>query len=313
MPPEKLRRATLELLEQFVVKRAANGPVLLVFEDMHWSDPSTALWLERIIPIIENLPVLAIVTFRPEFEWSAESASNVTTLALPRLGREQIAQIVAYQAGTTALLPSLVESIVERSEGIPLFCEELTRAILELDEAGDAVPSTLQASLTGRLDRLGPAREVAQAAAVLGRDFDRDLLAEILSYGPRALGDALNALLASKLVMRRAAGSPGALQFKHALVRDAAYDSSAERAARSAPCAGCGGAYRSLGRGRRYCSRVDCPSSRQGRGTGAIGTILGSSRRAGGAKVSKPGGHQPHKKWTGGARRFARRGIPGEM
>ena len=88
---------------------------------MHWSDPSTALWLERIIPIIENLPVLAIVTFRPEFEWSAESASNVTTLALPRLGREQIAQIVAYQAGTTALLPSLVERIVERSEGIPLF------------------------------------------------------------------------------------------------------------------------------------------------------------------------------------------------
>ena len=182
LPPEKLRRATLELLEQFVVKRAANGPVLLVFEDMHWSDPSTALWLERVIPIIENLPVFAIVTFRPEFEWSAESASNVTTLALPRLGREQIAQIVAYQAGTTALLPSLVERIVERSEGIPLFCEELTRAILELDEAGDAVPSTLQASLTGRLDRLGPAREVAQAAAVLGRDFQRDLLAEILLY-----------------------------------------------------------------------------------------------------------------------------------
>ena len=200
---------------------------------MHWSDPSTALWLERIIPIIENLPVLAIVTFRPEFEWSAESASNVTTLALPRLGREQVAQIVAYQAGTTALLPSLVQSIVERSEGIPLFCEELTRAILELDEGGDAVPSTLQASLTGRLDRLGPAREVAQAAAVLGRDFDRDLLAEILSYGPRALGDALNALLASKLVMRRSAGSPDALQFKHALVRDAAYDSllSAQREA----------------------------------------------------------------------------------
>ena len=110
LPPEKLRRATLELLEQFVVRRAANGPVLLVFEDMHWSDPSTALWLERIIPIIENLPVLAIVTFRPEFEWSAESASNVTTLALPRLGREQIAQIVAYQAGTTALLPSLVRT-----------------------------------------------------------------------------------------------------------------------------------------------------------------------------------------------------------
>ena len=95
------------------------------------------------------------------------------------------------------------------------------------------MPSTLQASLTGRLDRLGPAREVAQAAAVLGRDFDRDLLAEILPYGPRALGDALNALLASKLVMRRSAGSPDALQFKHALVRDAAYDSllSAQREA----------------------------------------------------------------------------------
>lgn len=224
-PPERLRRATLELLERFVIKRSAGGPLLLVFEDLHWIDPSTAQWLERIVSIVETLPILVVVTFRPEYRWETGFAPNMTTLTLPRLGREQIAQIVAEQAGEAVVPPGLVERIVVRSEGVPLFVEELTRASLEFGEAGDAVPSTLQASLTGRLDRLGPAREVAQAAAVLGRDFDRDLLAEVLSCDPRALGDALDAIVDSKLMVRRAGGGPGALQFKHALVRDAAYDS----------------------------------------------------------------------------------------
>ena len=205
--------------------RAAGGPLLLVFEDMHWADPSTASWLERIIPVVESLPVLVLVTFRPEFEWQAGFAPNVTTLALPRLGRAQVAQIVADQAGTAVVPPGQVERIVERSEGVPLFVEELTRDSLERGETGDTVPSTLQASLTGRLDRLGRAREVAQAAAVLGRDFDRALLAEVLPHESRALGEALDTIVASRLMVRRTGGGPDALQFKHALVRDAAYDS----------------------------------------------------------------------------------------
>ena len=301
LSPDKLRRETLELLENFVVRRAANGPIALVFEDMHWADPSTVQWLERIIPIIENLPILAIITFRPEFEWSTESASHVTTLALPRLGREQIAQIVAHQAGATALLPGLVESIVERSEGIPLFGEELTRAILELDETGDAVPSTLQASLMGRLDRLGPARAVAQAAAVLGRDFDRDLLAETLPHGPRALNDALNALLASKLVMRRTPGSVGALQFKHALVRDAAYESllTAQREALHARVATALIARSDAGGD--IAPELVALSFGQGRCTGTINPILGGRGRAGYAKVGKPGSGQSHHEWIGSA------------
>jgi predicted ATPase len=119
----------------------------------------------------------------------------------------------------------VIARIVERAEGIPLFAEELTRAILELGEAEDAVPTTLQASLMSRLDRLGAAREVAQAAAVIGRDFDADLLAESVPESAPDLGTALDTLLASRLVLRRAAPGAGAYQFKHALVRDAAYAS----------------------------------------------------------------------------------------
>ena len=111
---------------------------------MHWADPSTASWLERIIPVVESLPVLVLVTFRPEFEWQAGFAPNVTTLALPRLGRAQVAQIVADQAGTAVVPPGQVERIVERSEGVPLFVEELTRDSLERGETRDTVPSTLQ-------------------------------------------------------------------------------------------------------------------------------------------------------------------------
>lgn len=222
LPPEKLRRRTLELLDRFLVGRAALGPLLLVFEDMHWSDPSTEMWLERIVQAVESLPVLVIVTCRPERTWTAGQAANVTTLALPRLGAEEVARIVADQAGVRALQPGLVARIVQRSEGNPLFAEELARAMLELGDAVDTVPTTLQASLMGRLDRLGAALEVAQAAAVIGRDFDRGLLEEVLADGRRPITGAIDALLASKLVVRRTIGD--GLQFKHALVRDAAYD-----------------------------------------------------------------------------------------
>ena len=158
---------------------------------MHWTDPSTALWLERIIPVVESLPVLVLVTFRPEFEWSGGIRFQRDD-ARPAAPRARADRADRRRSGRRdGVPPGMVERIVERSEGVPLFVEELTRASLEHGETGDAVPSTLQASLTGRLDRLGRAREVAQAAAVLGRDFDRDLLAEALPHGPRALDDAL--------------------------------------------------------------------------------------------------------------------------
>jgi class 3 adenylate cyclase/tetratricopeptide (TPR) repeat protein len=225
LPADKRRAATLALLDRFLCQRAERGPLLVVFEDMHWADPTTEEWLEGVVGLCETLPLLVIATGRPEFAFGPSTAANVTTLALSRLGRAELERIVVQQAPARPLSPAVISRIVERSEGIPLFAEELTRAILELGEAEDAVPTTLQASLMGRLDRLGAAREVAQAAAVIGRDFDADLLAEIVPHDARALNKALDALLAGRLVLRRGGSGGRAFQFKHALVRDAAYES----------------------------------------------------------------------------------------
>jgi len=225
LPPEKRRAAMLALLDRFLCRRAVAGPLLVVFEDMHWADPTTTHWFERVLGLIETLPVLVLATARPEFVFQPAGRPNVTVLTLARLRRDDVMRIVADQAGARSLAPALVARIAIRAEGVPLFAEELTRAILELGETEHAVPATLQASLMGRLDRLGLAREVAQAAAVIGRDFERDLLAEIVPHGPRGLEKALDALLASRLVLQRPTEGAGAMQFKHALVRDAAYDS----------------------------------------------------------------------------------------
>jgi class 3 adenylate cyclase/tetratricopeptide (TPR) repeat protein len=222
---DRRRAATLALLDRFLCRRAEKAPLLVVFEDMHWADPTTEEWLEGLVGLCETLPLMVIATGRPEFTFGPSTATNVTTLALSRLGRAEIERIVAEQAPARPLSSAVIARIVERSEGIPLFAEELTRAILELGEAEDAVPTTLQASLMGRLDRLGAAREVAQAAAVIGRDFDADLLAEIAPHSSRDLKGALDTLLASRLVLRRGGAGGRAFQFKHALVRDSAYES----------------------------------------------------------------------------------------
>ena len=225
LPADARRAAMLALLDRFLCRRAERGPLLAVFEDMHWADPSTQEWIERIAGLCETLPLMVIATARPEFVFGPSAKAYVTTLSLARLGHAELERIVLEQAPERSLAPGVIARIVERSEGIPLFAEELTRAILELGEAEDAVPTTLQASLMSRLDRLGPAREVAQAAAVIGRDFDADLLAEIVPDRARHLEEALDTLLAGRLVLRRGGTGGHTFQFKHALVRDAAYDS----------------------------------------------------------------------------------------
>jgi tetratricopeptide (TPR) repeat protein len=225
LPPERLRAATLALLDRFLCARATAAAQLVLFEDMHWADPTTTEWFERVVDLAEGLRMLVIATARPEFVFAIAGRTHVTSLSLARLGRGETERIIADQSDDRTLPRNLIERIAERSDGIPLYAEELTRSILEFGASEGAIPPTLQASLMGRLDRLGPAREVAQAAAVIGRAFDRALLVEIVPHGPRALDRALDALLASKLVLRRGAAEAGSLQFKHALVRDAAYDS----------------------------------------------------------------------------------------
>jgi predicted ATPase/DNA-binding CsgD family transcriptional regulator len=221
--PDRLRRTTLDLLERFIVARARRRPLLLVVEDVHWADPTTLHWLERVIRIIDGLPIFVLATARNTHGWSVPELPFGTSLALTRLSRQGIEEIVAQQDGWEQLSAEAVARAIDRSEGVPLFAEELTRALLDLGETEGAVPSTLQALLAGRLDRLGRAREVAETAAVIGRDFETDLLAEVLPHGRRNLAHAMETLLASGLVCRT--DGAGMLQFKHALVRDAAYDS----------------------------------------------------------------------------------------
>ena len=181
---------------------------------MHWIDPSTRELLDLMVERVARLPVLLLSTFRPEFVPPWVGQPHVTALLLSRLGRREGAVLVRRVAGGS-LLDALVDEIVERTDGVPLFVEELTKAVLEaggdaartlaaVSPAMLAVPATLHASLMARLDRLGPAaREVAQVGAAIGREFSHELLAAVAGLGEDGLAAALDQLVAAGLVFRR--------------------------------------------------------------------------------------------------------------
>ena len=219
---------------------AERDPVLIVVEDLHWMDPSTVEMLKLGAERLTTKRVLLICTHRPEFEprWDA-LGGHVASVKLGRLGRRESADLVTKVAGGKALPSEVVEHIIERTDGIPLFVEELTKTVLEsalLKDAGDhyvlsgplpprAIPDSLQDSLMARLDRLAPVNEVAQLAAMLGRQFTQQLLAAVSKLAADPLSDALSRLMAAELVYRRGLPSEAVFEFKHALVRDAAYNS----------------------------------------------------------------------------------------
>jgi class 3 adenylate cyclase len=237
MTPQHEEQRTLNALLDQLAGLAAKQPVLVVHEDVHWSDPTTQELLGLAIDRIQRLPVLAIITFRPDFipPWSVQP--HVSTLTLTRLGRRDGWELVDRVVGNKALPAEIVEQIVARTDGVPLFVEELTKAVLEsglLADAGDhyelagplppiAIPSTLHDSLLARLDRLAPVKEVAQIGAAIGREFSHALLVAVADRPEAELQAALDQLVASELVFRR--GTPPDLiySFKHALVQEAAY------------------------------------------------------------------------------------------
>ena len=216
---------------------AAEQPVLLAYEDVHWIDPTTQELLGLAIERIQRLPVLAIITFRPEFSppWSGQP--HVSALALTRLGRRDGAAMVERVVGDKALPDEVAAQIVAKTDGVPLFVEELTKTVLEsglLEDAGDryelsgplpplAIPSTLHDSLLARLDRLAPVKEVAQIGAAIGREFSHALLAAVADRPEAELRAALDQLVSSELVFRRGTPPEATYSFKHALVQDAAY------------------------------------------------------------------------------------------
>ena len=227
LAPEELRSRQLAALIAWVVAGARSQPVALTFEDLHWADPTSLDLMHALAERGAQAPLLILATTRPEFRppWSLRSHHSV--ISLRPLDRADVAQMVAELAARNALSKEVVEGVTERTGGVPLFVEEVTRLLLERGEEGGAhlIPPTLQQSLAARLDRLGPAREVAQIGAVLGRDFTYSLLHAVGGVEDLALQSALDRLAEADLLITASAGPQANYRFKHALIQDAAYDS----------------------------------------------------------------------------------------
>jgi class 3 adenylate cyclase/predicted ATPase len=236
--PQKRKEKTLTALLAQLDGLAARQPVFIIFEDVHWIDPTSLELLAAIVELVPQLRVLLLVTARPEFTPPWPSYPHLTTISLTRLGRRDGAALVQRVTGGKTLPKEVMDQILAHTDGVPLFIEELTKMVLEgglLRERDGAyvlegplpplaIPTTLQASLIARLDRLSPAvREVAQIGAVAGRDFHYDLLNAVAGWPRERLEEALEKLVWSELVFRRGEIPHAVYTFKHALVRDAAY------------------------------------------------------------------------------------------
>jgi class 3 adenylate cyclase len=216
LSPQQRRQRTLEALTTQVEVLSRSKPVLMIFEDAHWVDPTSVEALGRTVDRIRTLGVLLIITYRPEFEPPWIGRPYVTALNLNRLGEREIGAMIDRVIGNKALPESIRQDIIERTDGIPLFVEEMTRAVLEAESESDArrtaaavpssdwaVPATLHASLIARLDRLGPAKEVAQIGAAIGRDFSHVLLAAVAGRSEAQLQSALDRLIGAGLLFRQ--------------------------------------------------------------------------------------------------------------
>ncbi|MBV9530682.1 MAG: AAA family ATPase, partial [Bradyrhizobium sp.] len=237
LTPQKQKEKTLRALVAQVEGLAAKRPVLMVSEDVHWKDPTSLELLDLTVDRVASLSMLLIITHRPEFIPPWTGLSHVTLLSLNRLPPRQCAQMVTHVIGGRSLPKEITSQIVDRTDGIPLFIEELTKAVVEsgtLTETRDgyvavgpvaplAIPTTLHASLLARLDRLAPTREVAQIAAVLGRKFSHELINAVASMPKQRLDDALAQLVTAELIFRRGTPPDAEYTFKHALVQDVAY------------------------------------------------------------------------------------------
>jgi class 3 adenylate cyclase/predicted ATPase len=235
--PQRQKQRTLEVLLEQLASLARERPVLLLYEDVHWIDPSSLELLDLLVERARGLRVLAVLTFRPEFQPPWRGHAHITSLTMSRLGRSQGADLVAQVTGDKPVPAAIVEQIVARADGVPLFVEELTKTVLEsglLRDAGDhyelagqlpplAIPATLHDSLLARLDHLAPVKEVAQIGAALGREFSHALLTAVADGGEDELSEALEQLVASELVFRRGSPPDASYRFKHALVQDAVY------------------------------------------------------------------------------------------
>jgi class 3 adenylate cyclase/predicted ATPase len=224
--PAQRRAAIIALLVDEIVRLSEADPVLLVLEDAHWIDATTLELMTRLIDSIGSARLLAVVTARPEFVPPWQARQHSTLLTLSRLGRAESAELAFGVAASHGLSAETIDVIVAKTDGVPLFVEELTKTVLEsAGEADAVVPATLKDSLMARLDRLGEAREVAQIASVIGRHFSFSLLDAVVPSRGAELEAALSKLDAAGIVFPEGGGLARSFSFKHVLVRDTAYES----------------------------------------------------------------------------------------
>jgi class 3 adenylate cyclase/tetratricopeptide (TPR) repeat protein len=233
--PQQRKGKTLSALLAHLCGLSARQPVLVLYEDVHWIDPSSMELLSLIAAHIAHLPVLLLITGRPEFRPPWPEEAHLSTMTLRRLDRTESASLIARVAAGQDLPDEVVGQIATHGDGVPLFVEELTKAVLEIGPSPDAsgvdkqahidVPASVLSSLLARLDHLGPARAVARIGAVIGREFDYDLLRAVADMPEADLASALDRLCASGLILRRGYPPEAKFLFKHALVQDAAYGS----------------------------------------------------------------------------------------
>jgi class 3 adenylate cyclase len=236
LAPQERRQRTLDALGLQIAALSRQNPLLMIFEDAHWADPTSLELFGRVVDRVPSLRVLLIVTFRPEFEPTWIGRPYVTALTINRLAQREVDAMIDRVVGNRLLPASVRHDIIERTDGIPLFVEEMTKAVLEAESEGDArqtaasvpssalaVPASLHASLMARLDRLGSAKEIAQVGSVIGREFSHALLTAVARKPEAELASALDRLIEAGLLFRQGEPPHATYLFKHALVQDAAY------------------------------------------------------------------------------------------
>jgi class 3 adenylate cyclase/predicted ATPase len=233
----QLRRKTVAMLLELVAGLARRRPLLLIFEDVHWADATSIEWLHCAIDLARRMPIMIIITFRPEFDVRWSGLTSVSSLLLGRLEPQHVRAMIKGIARGRELQASVVDRIVDQTDGVPLYVEELTKVVLDAAAAAPpgvgansaphhfAIPLTLRDSLMARIDRLGAAREAAQIGAVIGREFSYALLQPLIGRDEPALAQALQGLEQSGLVLRHGAPPEATYTFTHALVQEAAYES----------------------------------------------------------------------------------------
>ncbi len=243
MTPQQQREATFDVTLAALLELAERQPLLMLWEDLHWADPTTVQMLSLLIDQVPTAPILVVGTYRPEFAAPWPARSHITPITLNRLERAEVEGIVTNIGGGKAFPTEVLDHVVTKADGVPLYVEELTKTVLHseiLHEAEDRfvmngaladmnIPETLQASLMSRLDRMPMVREVAQIGAVLGREFDYSMLASLAPHEDLDLQNGLGQLVENDLLYQRGRGQRAHYVFKHALIQDAAYQSLLKR------------------------------------------------------------------------------------